>query len=181
MDKEDAINLIRQPVVGLVSYDDSAVEELWRYTHGHPYLLQCLCFDLISDMNRRGEGNFISLGDVTNIIQRFISGRNLDALWERCTPVDKDILYALAKSRESRQIGMTQAELIEILNEHSENEIADSLPRLVKRTLLEKARRPTGEIEFTHTILLFSKWLDANAPMENKRPVKKSGAAAIGI
>jgi GAF domain-containing protein len=170
MDKQDAIDLIRQPVAGLVSYEDNAVEELWRYTHGQPWLLQCLCFDLINDMNRRGDWNFIAQGHVTNIIQRFISERNLDSLWERCTPVDKAILLALAKSNEKRQHGMTHLELSKALKALSKEEIAISLARLVKRTLVEKKALASGGVEYTHTILLFSHWLVVIAPsIENER------------
>ena len=177
MDKDDAIHLIRQPVAGLVSYDDAAVEELWRHTHGHPYLLQCLCFDLITDMNRRGDGNFIAHGHVENIIQRFIAVRNLDALWERCTALDRSILVALAKTYERRQYGMSRAELAGMFPDCPEAELEDSLARLIKRTLLEKSARASGESEYTHTILLFSKWLDANAPGDH-RQVGLSASAA---
>jgi GAF domain-containing protein len=167
MDEKDAIELIRQPVAGLVSYEDHAVEELWRYTHGQPWILQSLCFDLIADMNRRGEGNFIGLSHVTNAIQRFISEHNLDVLWERCTPIDKSILLALAQSIEKRQHGMSQVELTEALKTVPTEEIAGSLVRLTKRTLVEKSKPVSNEAEYTHTIPLFSHWLMVNAASFN--------------
>jgi GAF domain-containing protein len=175
MDKQDAIDLIRQPVAGLVSYEDNAVDELWRYTHGHPYLLQRLCFDLISDMNRRGDGNFIALGHVNNIIQYFVEKHDLDALWERCSEVDKVILYKLAESTEKRQRGMSQLELSKALNAFSEDQIVASLTRLIKRALVEKSADPSGGVEFIHAIRLFSRWLVENAPLtEEKRQRTKA-------
>ena len=159
MDERDAADLIRQPVAGLVSYENNAVEELYRYTHGHPWLLQSLCYLLIEDMNRRGEGNFIALGHVAKTIRRFISERELDSLWERCNRVDKSILLSLAHSDEGSGPGMTQLQLAAILNQYSEEEISGSLARLVKRTLLEKSASSSGEVRYAHTIPLFSQWL----------------------
>jgi len=164
MDKQDAVDLIRQPVLNLVSYEDNAVDELWRYTHGHPYLLQRLCFDLISDMNRRGDGNFIALGHVNNIIQHFVEKHDLDALWERCTEEDKVVLYRIAEFNEKHQCGITQFELVEALGDISGDEIAGSLTRLIKRALVEKSETPSGKVEFIHAIRLFSLWLAVNGP-----------------
>lgn len=172
MDKQDAIDLIRKPVIGLVSYEDKAVEELWHYTHGQPWLLQCLCYDLISDMNRRGEGNFIALGHVNNIIHKTVSKRDLNSLWERCSDADKAILYALAEADHKSHQGMSQAELASKLKSFPANEIAASLNRLIKRTLVEKCVRAAGEVEFIHTIPLFSLWLSRNAPVVESKPVQ---------
>lgn len=169
MDKQDAIDLIRQPVAGKVSYQDNAVEELWCYTRGQPWLLQILCYDLIDDMNRRGDGNFIALGHVTNIIQRFVPKHNLDSLWERCNRVDKAILYWLAESTEKYQRKMTQFELTQALTAFSDEEIATSLSRLIKRTLVEKSINASGNVEFTHVIRLFSRWLAENPPSAEDR------------
>jgi len=159
MDEHDAADLIRRPVAGQVSYENNAVEELCRYTHGHPWLLQSLCYLLIEDMNRRGEGNFIALGHVSNAIRQFISERELDSLWERYNHVDKAILMSLAQSNENLSPGMTQLQLANTLNQYSEEEISGSLVRLVKRTLLEKSVGSSGEVRYAHAIPLFSQWL----------------------
>jgi GAF domain-containing protein len=163
MDKSDAVDLIRKPVEGLVQYDENAVEEIWRYTRGHPWLLQLLCQALIEDMNKRGEAHFISLGHVTDIIQRFLSGSEyrLDALWDNCTLIDKAILLKLARREEKQHKGMSQLELAETLNIYPSDDINNSLLRLSKRYLVEKSKSGT---EFSHTILLFSRWLSANNP-----------------
>ena len=182
MDKKDAVDLIREPVAGKVLYEDNAVEELWRYTHGHPWLLQSLCYYLIEDMNRRGDGNYIALGHVSNTIQRFTSDSDykLDSLWARCVPVDKDILITLAQSNKERQQGMTQRELLEALEKYSSEEIAGSLLRLIKRTLVEKSVAATGEVEYTHSILLFSYWLVATSASIEMEHAKANPIASRG-
>lgn len=162
MEKPDAIDLVRKSVEGLVSYEDSAVEELWHYTHGHPFLLQRLCFNLIEDMNRRGDGNFVAKGHVDNIIERFIQEGNLEPLLERCTKSDKAILFALAEAGQKHEHGMTQFELSELLSGSSDEEVAASLARLLKRALIEKSAPRQGQVEFSHTITLLSRWMVAN-------------------
>jgi GAF domain-containing protein/AAA+ ATPase superfamily predicted ATPase len=170
MDKEDSLALIRQPVAGQVSYDDTAVEELWRYTHGHPYLIQYLCGELITEMNQRGEGNYIAAGHVTKVIERFLAGQktHLDNLWDACSEMEKAVLYALAESEETLQGGVTQFALREKISRLSENDISGTLARLVKRGLVESspAPEPGANPVFSHTILLFSKWVYRNAPKD---------------
>ncbi len=162
MEKPDAIDLIRKPVEGLVLYEDSAVEELWHYTHGHPFLLQRLCFNLIEDMNRRGDGNFVSLGHVNNVIERFVREGNLELLLNGCTKVDQAILFALAEANHKHGRGMTQLELHAMLQAFSEPEITTSLARLVKRSLVDKSPSQKAGVAFNHTILLLAEWMVAN-------------------
>jgi len=65
---------------------------------------------------------------------------------------------------------MTQLELVQALKTVSTEEIAASLVRLIKRTLVEESLPPSGGVEYTHTILLFSHWLAVSAPsIENER------------
>ena len=51
----------------------------------------------------------------------------------------------------------------------SAEELASSLRRLIKRTLIEESPSARGGLEFTHTILLFSKWLVINTSSIEKR------------
>jgi GAF domain-containing protein len=164
--KKDSEALIRQPVAGKVNYEPTAVEELWQNTHGHPYLLQYLCHELIDDMNHRGEGNYINKGHVTKIIQELVSKREtyLNTLWEGCPSLEKAVLYCLAEATHVHKSGLEKHELAEQLPTYSEVQISDTLARLIKRGLLEM----TEAEKYTHTILLFSLWIHRNVPAEQK-------------
>lgn len=50
---DETEQLMRQPVAGLLSIGDAAVEAIWRFTSGHPFLVQTICHRLISHANRR--------------------------------------------------------------------------------------------------------------------------------
>ncbi len=167
MSKEDSEALIRQPVAGMVSFEDAAVEELWQYAHGHPYLLQYLCHELISDMNDRGEGNYIAKGHVSKIINEFVCKREtyLNMLWDHCKDLEKAILYHLAEANRSSKSDMSKYELLELLDSFTEDQVTESLTSLTKRGLVES--KQNGRV--THTILLLSLWIYKNIPAEQKR------------
>jgi Fic family protein len=121
-------------------------------------------------MNQRGEGNYIAAGHVTKVIERFLAGQktHLDNLWDACSEMEKAVLYALAESEETLQGGVTQFALREKISRLSENDISGTLARLVKRGLVESspAPEPGANPVFSHTILLFSKWVYRNAPKD---------------
>ena len=170
MSKEDSTALIRQPVAGQVSFDDAAVDELWRYTHGHPYLLQYLCKELIDEMNRRGEGNYIAIGHVNKAIEKLLAEQNmhLNNLWDDCSKNEKAILFVLAESDELMKKGVTQFGLGEKLADLNENDITNTLTKLVKRELVESLNpyeRGATPV-FVHKILLFSRWIYRNKTAE---------------
>jgi hypothetical protein len=164
--KEDSEALIRQPVAGKVKYETAAVEELWQSTHGHPYLLQYLCHELIDDMNRRGEGNYINKGHASKIIQELVSKgvTYLDTLWEGCPSLEKAVLYCLAEATHFQKNGLEKKELAEQLPTYSEVQLSDTLGRLIKRGLVEM----TKDGKYTHTILLFALLIYKIVPAEQK-------------
>lgn len=166
LSKEDSESLIRQPVKGNVSFEDAAVDELWQYTNGHPYLIQYLCHELIQDMNKRGDGNFIVKGHVTNIIQKIVFDRHffLNNLWNDCQDQEKAVLFHLAKATHSKQHKMSTAELQQQLTSFTEGEVLDTINRLRKRKLIEK----NEDSKYSHTIKLFSLWIYKNLPDEQQ-------------
>ena len=166
MNRADSEALIREPVVGEVSFEDAAVEELWQFAHGHPYLLQYLCHELIGDMNERGEGNYIGKGHVSKIIQ-LVSERetHLNALWDGCQDLEKAILHHLADAYQLRKSDVSKDELLEHFVSFDEVQISDTLARLIKRGLVES--QVNGR--FMHTILLLSVWICHNVRADQRR------------
>ncbi|MBP8950508.1 MAG: ATP-binding protein [Candidatus Promineofilum sp.] len=54
LDFASAAALIRQPVAGLLAYDDEAVACIWGQTGGRPLPMQAICHRLVSLRNRQG-------------------------------------------------------------------------------------------------------------------------------
>lgn len=59
LDINSAAALIRQPVAGVLAYDDDAVACIWRQTGGRPLPIQSICHRLVSLRNRQGRRDSI--------------------------------------------------------------------------------------------------------------------------
>jgi hypothetical protein len=51
LSRETTLKLITEPCSFYLSYDDKALEMMFRQTDGHPYLTQCLCYHLVKEKN----------------------------------------------------------------------------------------------------------------------------------
>jgi hypothetical protein len=48
LERQDAVQLIREPVQGIYHYDDAAVDCILRYSQGRPYVIQRFCVHVIN-------------------------------------------------------------------------------------------------------------------------------------
>jgi GAF domain-containing protein len=165
MGKEEANALVREPVAETVVYEQAAVDELVHITHGHPYLLQVLCFELIADMNRKMRSNIISLGDVNAAIDRLGregARRYLVHILSSLSPEETAFLQAAARIADRGGTELTAAALADELRWSGER-LTDTLPRLVRRRLIEEVTTPAeagpAEVCYRPTMPLVSRWL----------------------
>jgi hypothetical protein len=132
LDRRDALILIRRPSDDFaLEYESTLAEALYRLTHGQPYLLQRLCWELVNRWNDR----FLDEGEAT---PRVLTRADLDALltpafyqdfflqadyyfsgvWDEAGPGARRLMAALASAdadalaREDllRAAGMAEAE-----------------------------------------------------------------------
>jgi hypothetical protein len=68
LDFDATTTLIRAPLAGHLSYDDAAVEQIWRQTGGRPFQIQALCHRLVSLRNRQGRREIIGADDVQAVL-----------------------------------------------------------------------------------------------------------------
>lgn len=81
LDFDQSMTLIRRPIAGLLSVDDEAVDRIWQFAKGHPFLIQTICHRLVSFANRRHERRPLAAGDVARVIdQLVIEGYTNDGL-----------------------------------------------------------------------------------------------------
>ena len=67
-DFEAAATLIRAPLAGQLSFDDAAVEQIWRQTGGRPFQIQAICHRLVTLRNRQGRRDAISANEVQTVL-----------------------------------------------------------------------------------------------------------------
>jgi hypothetical protein len=70
--------LIRTPIASRLYLTDAAVAAVWRATRGHPFLIQTIGHQLVSDANRRAARGEIGLADVQAAIRRIEAERAFD-------------------------------------------------------------------------------------------------------
>ena len=68
LDFDQTALLVRQPLEGMLEYENSAVEAIWNLTAGHPYLIQSICHRLVSRANHRHSRAAITPQDVTGVV-----------------------------------------------------------------------------------------------------------------
>lgn len=164
--KEEATDLICSPVEPIVQYDPLAVDSIWRATHGHPYFIQLLCHDIIDEMNRRAERNYVILTDVARVREKLISGSGLELawLWNQSSSIEQRILAILATVVDSGRSYITATELLEYFREARvpPSKIDRALDRLVSRRVLQvplaRSASP-GELAYTYCFDLFREWV----------------------
>ncbi len=72
LDQKDALRLVREPVKGFLDYDELAIRQLMKVTHGQPYLVQLLCRTIIADLNEKSERNDVLIDDVDRAVDEII-------------------------------------------------------------------------------------------------------------
>lgn len=64
LNHEAAVSLMRAPSAGVLTWDDEAMERIWRATEGRPFRIQLLCHRLFSLINARQQGGLVHPADV---------------------------------------------------------------------------------------------------------------------
>ena len=91
--------LIREPAQPQIHYDSLVIEQIWRYTGGHPYLTQLVCNRLLADVTADHEQpKTIGLARLNKVRESLLSNDDgyLLALWENSSEVEKVTLAAAA-------------------------------------------------------------------------------------
>jgi hypothetical protein len=71
----EAVQLIKEPVKGVYSYEDEAMEAIWEYSQGHPQLVQLLCLEAVNRLLQEGRSR-VTKADVQSVYREI-------AAWER--------------------------------------------------------------------------------------------------
>lgn len=166
LDEQNARDLIVKPVEGEVIYEPAAVDELLFLTNGHPWLLQNLCYHLISKLIGLRKDNYISLGHVDAAADHFTgaNSRLAPTFWNRADKTARDMLLELASLTDDGRQGVTRAKLENQLV-HSPAEIDQSLSWLKHHHFVEETRSAANETTYRPAIPLFSRWIRRNASL----------------
>jgi photosystem II stability/assembly factor-like uncharacterized protein/tetratricopeptide (TPR) repeat protein len=181
LSREDARRLIREPMLGILEYDDEAIEQILSVTACHPYLTQLVCFELVDYLDSAGKTR-VTVDDVNAVIDDAIEsgGSGLAWLWDGLPIAERFILSAVTSVTDEN--GIATAESInEALHQHRVQLLGIELTRapdmLVDWGWLEKTEERGG---YKFIVELLRRWINKKHSLENaKRELESISKRAI--
>ncbi len=173
LDEKAAKALITEPLRGYVSYEEGAVDYLYRLTAGHPYLIQFMLKDVVNRI-KQDRRNIIVIRDIQDVEERMISeGPAYEAQFEvldsdysvdevmsvRRRSLGRGALSLVAKlGDEAREGWVDEEELIRSLTARGtrKEDVAGILAQLKSAKILEDRVRE-GRFSFRVSIPLLRK------------------------
>lgn len=141
LDKEAAVQLIKQPVQDQVSYAADAVERILQLTSGHPLLLQIMCHNVVGQLNEL-ETNFVTQQIVEDAAQKTLisAGDQIRYMFDTAgSPATQAVLVFMAQElshpdetlllqkievfSKEYKLPLTAAALVDALREMSEKDV----------------------------------------------------------
>jgi hypothetical protein len=162
LEREAAIELIQQPMYGLLKYDTQAIEYLLKLSGGHPYLLQFLCWSIVSLCMERGK----LLVDLEIVESAMPTLDELEFyfhhLMEQLDEAAQIVMLAAARIVEIDEDAFTLNRLSEMLSKYElqVSQVENLLDELVRQEILAVDNQ--GNYKFTMGI--FQRWLVAKGP-----------------
>ncbi len=99
LSRADAERLVREPVAGVLDYEDDAVEGILSLAGGHPFLLHSICRLLFRRSEERHHAGPITAHDLTAVHTAVLDQADeiFSPLWHGLTPNERYTLIALVR------------------------------------------------------------------------------------
>ncbi|HJQ24310.1 MAG TPA: two-component regulator propeller domain-containing protein [Blastocatellia bacterium] len=162
LSENDTRRLITEPVADRIVYGRGVTEVIYRLTAGQPFYTQVICQNIVDYLNEN-EQNWVTLGDLTHVIQEIIDNPLPQMIysWDGLSDDEKLVLSLLAEVLPDGNDYAPAADLRAAVraNEYpvnlSENTIRLTLEEMFRRELLEK----DAADGFRFKIDLFRLWI----------------------
>jgi photosystem II stability/assembly factor-like uncharacterized protein/tetratricopeptide (TPR) repeat protein len=170
LSRENAKRLIREPMLGILEYEDDAIEQILSVTACHPYLTQLVCFELVDYLDSLGKTK-VTVDDVNAVIDDAIeSGSSgLAWLWDGLPIAERFILSAATSVTDENGIA-TKESINEALRRHRVRLLGIELTRapdmLVDWGWLEKTEERGG---YRFLVELLRRWISKEHSLENAK------------
>jgi len=172
LDRDQTVNLIREPVKPMVQYEDPAVSAIWQMTHGHPYFTQAICYQIITQLNDRRRSNLVAEEDVEEAVGRILKEGNLHMsnLWDELPPEEQIVFATLSDRAEIERRPATLRDIQEWCQRSiPEEAIVRALSVLTEHHLIETSPKrlvdaPPVE-SYQITMALMGRWVTRKHPL----------------
>ncbi|MCP4351900.1 MAG: AAA family ATPase [Desulfobacterales bacterium] len=169
---KDTEKLIREPVKEQLTYDNLAVEQIQKMTHGQPYLTQLMCRTIVNDLNENKQRNYATIDDVDDAAEIIITHGHdhfSSHIWQESNTLERLILSTAAEELTHKQLDNVGFDAIydkigAVTKTFSRKECMDTLGRLVSKDILTEKN-----LRYSFPVNLFRKWVFARHPLRQVR------------
>ena len=145
LERDDALELIRRPVEGLVRYGEGTLEHIYRLTAGQPFYTQAVCQSLVDRLNEV-HTNDASVETLHGVVEGLVNNPlpQMIFLWDGLERDEKLVLALLAESLDGPDAFSPANKLAHTIRQRdypldlTRSRIATALEKLFKQELLLK-------------------------------------------
>jgi HEAT repeat protein len=160
--KQEAIELICDPIKEFLEYDSLAVEKILEMTAGHPYFIQLVCHYLVKYQTKEKQ-SYVTIEDVNDVLgEVVIAGTyHFQYVWEGLARLERIVLLTLTKILSSQSVS-TVADIIKYLQQHhfeiTEQRTREILKELLKKEIIDQKMSDC----YTFKVELIKLWCEKN-------------------
>ncbi|MBU7038130.1 MAG: ATP-binding protein [Theionarchaea archaeon] len=161
--REDAIELIKQPTMKLMRYDDASIEKIISLSGCHPYFVQLICHTMVEYHNEE-RINLMGYNDInSHLFDYFEKGYNVfvDIINNQTTDDGRKILRAIQNvMEEKREISIHENDIKSYLFNNKKDIRKDIVEKelfhLERKGIIKRSAEHPDYYEFT--IDLYRRW-----------------------
>ena len=153
--------LIRQPVKGVVEYDDLAVAKIRQLAADQPYFIQLICYSLIIHCNMRRK-SYVTVNDVNIVLDRVMeTGQvHFEWLWTQLPLQERLVLSIIAQEGGDEGKSLSPGDIKEVYHNfglsYDHKTVLDALESLVRADIAASVSEAT---RFKVPTGLLHRWL----------------------
>jgi len=182
LSQEDAVQLITEPVKGVLHYDAAAIDRILSLTTCHPYLTQLICREIFDHLQQEGKTR-ATAADVDAVIEDAMEGGapGLTWFWDAFPPAERFILSTIARitgeggvATEERIRNTLQQYGVQLLG----MELTNAPDVLAEWEILARE----GRDSYRFVVEFLRRWIVAKHPIEEaKRELMRASPRAISL
>jgi tetratricopeptide (TPR) repeat protein/GTPase SAR1 family protein len=167
--RDEAIQLITQPVASILDYQPAAVDAILDLTAGHPYLTQLICHVLFNRLQRDGISTVTS-ADVERVVDKALEVGTgaLDWFWEGLPRSERVVLAAIAEVTNGDKPA-TEEQILQMLHEYRIRLLGAELTSAPQRLVDWEIIHPVGSDGFRCSVELVRRWIVKEHPLSRAK------------
>ena len=170
--REATTDLVTLPVKDYnLLYDSLSLDQIYRTTGGHPYLVQSLCFNLV-EVHNQAHMSYMTINEVSSALNKVLEQRDmyLRSLWHEWDSHQQIVLFLLTRLSDKQ---ILSADLDTIVSEAGDihlrlqrQEASSAIGALVAEEIVDSIL-VSDRRKYSFRIGLIRQWINQNISLED--------------